>query len=218
MIPGPDTVIACPHCQALARCWTLASGNTFGAELWTDGKQIAPMLPERPQITQCAACQHFYWIEEAPVLGELDVFGDPDPRPPAAWYHAPHITELEVPGLRAALDAGAATTPSQEHYLRLHLWWKHNDSYRSTTPGTIGVGDDDALHEDNLTRLAHLLDPSLPYERVLLAEMARERGQFSEALHLLAGAFPPELAMMVATIRHWAGKDDRMVREITDSL
>jgi hypothetical protein len=103
------------------------------------------MLPELPTVTQCATCQHFYWIEEAPILGELDVFADPDRGLPAAWYQAPYITELDLQGLRAALDAGAAITSLQEHYLRLRLWWKHNDSYRSTTPDTTSIRDDDVL-------------------------------------------------------------------------
>lgn len=48
MIPGPDQIIACPHCSALAKHLTLISGNAFGASVWTDGKQILPMLPRQP--------------------------------------------------------------------------------------------------------------------------------------------------------------------------
>ena len=44
MLPGPNQIVACPHCEALAQYETLTSGNTFGARVWTDGKQIAPML------------------------------------------------------------------------------------------------------------------------------------------------------------------------------
>ena len=42
MIPGPDQIVACPKCNGLAKYRTLLSGNTFGARVWTDGKQDAP--------------------------------------------------------------------------------------------------------------------------------------------------------------------------------
>ena len=48
MIPGPILIIPCPICSFQGKKRTLISGNTFGAELWSDGKQIAPMLPEYP--------------------------------------------------------------------------------------------------------------------------------------------------------------------------
>ena len=48
MILGPDQIVACPFCAGLAKYMTLISGNTFGSHVWTDGKQIAPMLPRTP--------------------------------------------------------------------------------------------------------------------------------------------------------------------------
>ena len=58
MKPGPDKVIECPKCKALARVFTLVSGNTFGARRWTDGRMIAPMLPRPPVIAKCGDCSY----------------------------------------------------------------------------------------------------------------------------------------------------------------
>jgi hypothetical protein len=44
MLPGPDQIVACPNCQGLEKYGTLVSGNTFAARVWTDGRQVAPML------------------------------------------------------------------------------------------------------------------------------------------------------------------------------
>src|SRR5688572_29979089 len=41
MNAGPDLVLACPHCGALARLFTLSSASPIGAVSWTDGYQEA---------------------------------------------------------------------------------------------------------------------------------------------------------------------------------
>ncbi|MFP2959407.1 ribosomal protein L7/L12 [Myxococcus sp. 1LA] len=74
MIPGPDVVIGCPHCGALHRRWTLASGNTFGAVLWSDGWFDAFIRPLPPWIARCVGCQAFFWVARAAELGEVDPF------------------------------------------------------------------------------------------------------------------------------------------------
>jgi hypothetical protein len=71
MLPGPDQIIACPKCQALAKYMTLRSGNTFGARLWTDGKRAAPMLPLPPEVVKCQHCGECYWLEAADKVGRL---------------------------------------------------------------------------------------------------------------------------------------------------
>ncbi len=42
-LPGPTLILACPKCSAPHRLATLESGNTFDAEMWSDGKMRAPM-------------------------------------------------------------------------------------------------------------------------------------------------------------------------------
>ena len=42
MTPGPEVIISCPECKALSRFSTMASGNTFGSTLWSDGYRLFP--------------------------------------------------------------------------------------------------------------------------------------------------------------------------------
>ena len=72
MLPGPDQMIACPKCKGVARYMTLMSGNTFGARVWTDGKQVAPMLPNPPAVVKCRHCEECYWLSEAEEIGSVD--------------------------------------------------------------------------------------------------------------------------------------------------
>lgn len=50
---GPDKYYKCPNCGAYLYTHTLLSGNTFGAREYSDGKMVAPMLPECPNLTKC---------------------------------------------------------------------------------------------------------------------------------------------------------------------
>jgi hypothetical protein len=52
MRPGPDYIFECPKCSTLIKRGSLKSGNGFGAKLFSDGKQVAPRLPEFPKLTK----------------------------------------------------------------------------------------------------------------------------------------------------------------------
>jgi hypothetical protein len=71
MLPGPDEIIRCPVCLGLLRHSTLASGNTFGAELWSDGRLDAPMLPDSPPVVLCPCCAAPFWERSAVRVGEI---------------------------------------------------------------------------------------------------------------------------------------------------
>jgi hypothetical protein len=77
MILGPDQIIACPHCKGLAKYSTLLSGNNMGTRVWTDGKQIAPMLPRPTAVVKCHQCTECYWLVMAEKLGTVDTWSRP---------------------------------------------------------------------------------------------------------------------------------------------
>lgn len=63
MLPGNPRILICPFCGTEKQIMSLISGNTFGAELWSDNKQIAPMLPEISYIQKCPHCGKYYITE-----------------------------------------------------------------------------------------------------------------------------------------------------------
>ena len=67
--PGSNIIRECPECNAALERTTMMSGNTFGARFWTDGKMMAPMLPDRPWLAKCPKCTALFWIDEAKELG-----------------------------------------------------------------------------------------------------------------------------------------------------
>lgn len=212
MIPGPTHIIACPYCNAIAKVFTLKSGNTLEANYWTDGKVTAPMLPDTNAIAKCHNCHHFYWLAEATVIGEIDPFKR-DTRYPQAWDEAVRVKELSAAEYSKALAAGLGTDREKERYLRVRLWWATNDPYRHTQQTSLI--DDSQEHSlssvTNLKRLSQLLDETNLQDRLMKAEIAREIDNFEEAIALLNKSIPPEFVQSACTIRYLAQKKYTLV-------
>ncbi len=238
MIPGPDQIIECPHCKTLARVRTLISGNTFGAQWWTDGKMIAPMLPVSPAITRCRGCGRYFWISQAKVVGEIPPWlVSPDAlnerlaelmpsdqaarlkreweKFPPEWKAAERVRELTEMEYLEAIQNGMAHNREQERYLRICAWWAGNDPLRFSNPErapTILQRSPEALR--NLERLLELLDETNPVERLQKAEVLRELGRFDEALQLLEFDFPDEYKKVADLIRELARRKNPLVQEV----
>lgn len=60
MLPDFGDLIKCPYCGEEKILMSLISGNTFGAEFWSDGKRIAPSLPEVSPVQKCKHCGKYY--------------------------------------------------------------------------------------------------------------------------------------------------------------
>jgi len=69
MTPGPDYIYECPNCGSLLKRGSINSGNTFISTLYSDGKMIAPMLPEFPNLTKCRKCDSILWLSEMKEIG-----------------------------------------------------------------------------------------------------------------------------------------------------
>lgn len=171
MQPGPDRVIACPKCDGLVRVFTLLSGNTFGALMWTDGYSFARMLPEPPLITRCAHCQAFFWTQDARKIGEIPnslshLLAEQEPSAvPEEWRQAPRIRRLSAQEYLEALAAGAARTPKREADLRVRAWWRYNDAFRDFHRGDRRGGSlppPDSLVPSHIASFLRRLRPATP--------------------------------------------------------
>ena len=61
MLRGNAEIVKCPYCGKEKELMTLVSGNTFGAQFWSDNKRIAPMLPTVSPIQKCPRCKKYYF-------------------------------------------------------------------------------------------------------------------------------------------------------------
>ena len=162
MLPGPTLIVSCPNCHGLVRVPTLASGNTFGATQWTDGKLEAPMLPSTPAITKCSGCGRYYWIDDAPVEAEIEPGGASPESERSEYREAPELHQLTEQEYLEAIEAGLADDPDKEAYLRREAWWVNNDRFReSQDQYGQPAGAEDPVFTDamrtNLKRFSELL-------------------------------------------------------------
>lgn len=58
---GNSKIIKCPYCSTKKELMTLLSGDTFGAQFWSDGKIIASRLPEVSFVQKCPGCGKYYF-------------------------------------------------------------------------------------------------------------------------------------------------------------
>ena len=184
MIAGPDLVIACPHCQALAKIFTIEDPDPRGAVTWSDGWQDAPMMPRAPRIARCPACRKIYWTWEAAQLGYAP---PPEIATPeqAAWKDAPYLEPLDEAGVADALAAGLAPTPDLEMELRVLRWWRGNDPFRRADAPVGHATDPDAIA--NMERIIEMMQDGEEDLLLFRAEAQRELGRFGDARKTLDG-------------------------------
>ena len=65
MLPAFCKLAVCPHCRGKNEIFQLISGNTCDAMLWSDMRQLAPMLPRVSPIQKCSFCGHYFYLREA---------------------------------------------------------------------------------------------------------------------------------------------------------
>ncbi len=183
MLQGPDIVLACPHCQTLARLFTVANPDPTGAVSWSDGYQEMPLTPAQPNLSRCRGCGSLMWVAECPPVGMID---EADPQPEhEEWKKLPYLEPAEEKDYLEAIASGMAPNPEQETELRVFAWWRANDRHRRSQ----GTGRFPQTPEAvaNLTRLVDLLADG-EHEFVLFrAEALRELGRFDEAREMLHG-------------------------------
>ncbi len=208
---GPNQIVACSHCGALAHYRTLDSGNTMGAVTWTDGRQSAPMLAEPPAVVRCHACAKGYWLADAEIgVVERD-FRAKEPVP-EAWKTAPEVNEPSAGDYLLAIEAGLAKDEAQEKWLRTLAWWRANDSAREWRFAAESTPASPDGFRRNLLRLIDLLTDDTDDDRLVRAEGLREMGKFAAGEQALQEV-STELGWVVEQLRSYcAAKDAHVYR------
>ena len=179
MMPGPDEYFKCPKCGQIVSRGSLMSGNTFDAVLYSDGNQIAPMLPEFPFFIKCKNCNTFFWLKQN---NEVKKYKFPKkPKENESIKEAEFLTideYLEAINLNIYLD-------NKEHkYIRMKLWWAYNDKLRENSNNEYSEAEY-KVYENNCKELIKLLDKEDINEKLMIAELLRNIGKFEDCLEIL---------------------------------
>ena len=156
-----------------------------GTRFWSDGKLDAYALPTTISYARCPVCHEPFKISDARRNNQPAARNNPAPKP--EWIDGKGFLQLiEL--------AESADDREEEKRLRIDYWLHLNDGIRNGHLRLRPVIDEawkPAL-DQNLARLAPLLNEMIPEERLRKGELLRERGFCDEALKILTG-LPPKL-------------------------
>lgn len=179
MISGPTYIYQCPNCGNLLSNGSLGSGNTFGAQVFSDGKCIAPMLVEFPDLTKCKKCKALFWLSKLQEIGTYHLGDFPDPE----WREADKARFLTIGEYTTALKTDIAENNEEELKIRLSLWRAYNDRLRKGQE-IFRTEKDESIWSENVKQLLVLLDESDNSHRLLCAEINRNLGDFEKCVSL----------------------------------
>jgi hypothetical protein len=188
---------------------TLKVGEMSGARFWTDGKMEAPMQPDQPWLVKCPVCKNLFWVDNAKQLAELDPLAKAKKEFSEALMYE-NLTETDY----LEFLQKQRIERKKEEYIRIRAWWCTNDMVRyeeDTKSSKVAYTKD---QEDNILRLYELLNEDEPNQRLMKAEIARERSMFDEAMSLLEYKFPRGLDKVVNVIRDLCKSHSAVVAEI----
>lgn len=213
MIPGPEIVVACPHCGGLGRYETLITGNSRGEELWTDLRVVRPMAPEPPPYVRCGGCRGFYWLGQAREVGAIpgaysrprgSVTSPVDP----AWLRSPALGEPSVDDYRDALEVALDADVAAQCGVRARAFQRWNDHLRRglmleddrpDPPGSaLPAGH---WQRGNLEALLGMLGSDFDTQLLLRGDILRGLGRFREAAQSYGRLASPGLSPRIGELQ-----------------
>jgi hypothetical protein len=213
---------------------TILSGNTLGARVWTDAKQMAPMNPETPPFIWCRHCQQGYWLADAKRVRNVGRTSGLDNQrleaedqihePTAEQYYEVLETHnfagrRRTPGRSSLgwflrlLFENTSVQREREKTLRVLAWWRHNDAYRNrfSTDNPPPVLTDACKR--NLHALIAMLDAT-DNDRIMRAELLRELGNFAASKAELDRITSSECSGVVSRLRSLCDAGDPYVHPL----
>ena len=159
------------------------------------------MLPDAPFLRCHPKTKELFWTHECEV------------NPKTKWWQwVSFARDLTLHDYQRALASGVASSPEKECYIRTRYWWVANGPVRHGKRNVSMPSD----YRQNLTKLRSLLDVSVPDDRIMAAEIARELGNMDEASELLSAPLPPDYAKVVEQLRAWISAGDSQVRQLSE--
>lgn len=189
MMPGNPRILVCPFCGKEKEIMSLISGNTFGAELWSDNKQIAPMLPEISYIQKCPHCGKYYITGRQEVKYAKDGYS----------FEKGLLTFPEMKEAFAQLSEEGFIDEKEEINVRMMLHHAYNDYYyRNGEKKDILEEDKKLFRENGLWLINNLIT-----DNVMKAEFYREIGDMLTAKDILDSVVVEDgfLKQIVSSIR-----------------
>ncbi len=180
MIPGPYSVYKCPNCGNFLTKGSLTSGNTFDSKIFSDGKRIAPMLPEFPELTKCKKCDSIFWLSKLKKIGTYEW----DDNKSSNRHNADNTDFLDIEDCFRALNEKKYENIIEERFIRKSIFWSYNDRKRNGR-NQFKDENDEIRWRENCIELLSLLDQSDLNQKIMIAEIHRNLGDFENCIVII---------------------------------
>lgn len=185
MILNNAEIVACPFCGKKKELLSLVSGNTFGSILWSDRKQISPMLPQVSPVQKCPRCRKYYLYYKQPTqTADHESFT------------TGNLSYKEWKEAFAQLNADPTLDARDISVIFLRLIQAFNDRYYRGPAPEIYTKDTTPPQEE-YAFIVHVIDTFIsssqwetPSAKLLKAELFREVGHFSQCIQTLQSIDP----------------------------
>lgn len=206
MRPGPTQILKVPGCQEPVQFFSFASGNTFGARYWTDGKRCARMAQDNSLLKKVPSQGVLFWWDACELIGYYGGWEWENPEMDPSWLTLESVQEPDEADYLRAIREGMGYDEDRLKYLHIRYWWAGNDAVRKDPSQSLS---DEQLEQ--LAVLKTMLSVDVPNERLLRAEICRELGNFDEALGLLRMAVPSGYRAVIKRISRLCYEGNRRV-------
>lgn len=179
MIPEPVYIYKCPKCGVKIGCDSFGSGNTFGTKLFSDGMRISPMLTDYPSLYKCRDCNSVFWTNKEKTVGVIDYTEE------KKWRKVKRAVHLNLYDYWSTLEDKNYDSKDEEIYIRQSIWRGFNDRVRRGEP-LFSYDNDESIYSSNATRLMEMLDTENVNQKILIAELNRNLGNFEKCKEILA--------------------------------
>lgn len=209
MRKGPSYDYKCPKCSNILTRGSLLSGNTFDAQIFSDGKRIAPMFPEFPDLTKCKRCDTILWLSKLdniePYQWEVENSSKCDNSDEAEF--------LGIEDYFKVLNNGLAENMQEELFIRQRIWWAYNDRKRNGE--NLFIDENDEIKwKENCEKLISLLDQSDLNQRIMISEIKRNLGDFEGCLDMIRNIDNDKLNWMKEKLINECEKENRWVIQL----
>lgn len=186
-----NIILTCPYCAKYVQTLEILSYHVFESILFSDGKaDTTPIIPNTSRILICPECDKNFWKDDAKQIldSKIDIYNIRSVSVPGDLFVVRNSEDLlgQARYYCKLLKDNFADNNERESYLRILLWHELNDIVRYNIPvNTIILEERESLLRENLLNLIKIFNPTYEEEKLLLAEMYRELGDFDFAEKIL---------------------------------
>ena len=210
MLPAPAQLYKCPHCGKTKPMLSLTSGNTFGGELWSDGRAIYPMHPSISAIQKCPNCGKYSFFDNWENTGRTDS--------DTLGGTTGNLSYQEAKEAYKTLLSNSSNN-QRSYDIALFFVRAYNNEFRrpqlreafyKETSAAAVSGRFPNPTEDDVILFREASQLTIDYSNntrdalIIKAEMHRERGEWEEALEILHGLQIGHNQWIVDTIIYFA--------------